>query len=276
MVDRGLGVLPETIVYGGEWLTQVMQLNFIDLGSGPRTALLLHGMSGSAESWGAVIDSLVDVGYRVLALDLPGHGRSFRDAESSVWAASDAVVDTVRATVPGPLTVAIGHSYGGSVLAAAADRLRPTTPVYVDAGMFIQGGQDRGTLIAQYEQDRQLRSQRDWLRNSRPYYDDRAIDAEVRAAENFDPVTMAAVSVGDDFSWEPAPGSIVVRADPSAWITDVSAAQLVRRGVHVRNIPGAAHTVWYSHYNDFVHALPEVFSESNSRKIQTMRTSDRG
>lgn len=157
-------------------------------------------------------------------------------------------------------TVAGGHSYGGSVLAAAVSRLRPATAVYVDAGMFIEGGQDRQALIEQFENDRRLRSQREWLRQARPYYDERAIDAEARAAEHFDPATMAAVSLGDDFRWEPEPGSIVVRAAPSDWVTKDSAAYLSLRGVHVRDVPGAAHTVWYSHLQEFIEALPEVFA----------------
>jgi len=237
-----------------------MLLNLVDSGRGPKTALLIHGVCGSGESWGAVIDRLVGSDYRVLAVDLPGHGLSPRDVHSSVSAAADAVVETVRTSISDPLTVALGHSYGGSVLAAAAGRLRPNTAVYVDAGMFIQGGQARQSLIEQYERDRRLRSQRQWLRQARPYYDDRAIDAEATAAERFDPATMAAVSVGADVRWEPEPGSIVVRADPSDWITEEAAAHLTLRGVHVRSIPGAAHSVWYSHFDEFVEALPEVFT----------------
>ncbi|PYD01119.1 alpha/beta hydrolase [Microbacterium esteraromaticum] len=237
-----------------------MLLNLVASGRGPRSALLVHGMCGSSESWGAVTDRLIDSGYRVLAVDLPGHGFSPRDEATSVSAAAKAVVETVSTSVSGPLTVAMGHSYGGSVLAAAVGRLRPTTAVYVDAGMLIRGGQDREALIEQYENDRRLRSQRVWLRRTRPYYDDRAIDAEARAAERFDPATMAAVSLGDDVRWAPEPGSIVVRANPSDWVTERSAADLTRRGVHVREIPGAAHTVWYSHLRGFVDALPEVFT----------------
>ncbi|WP_413638455.1 alpha/beta hydrolase [Microbacterium sp. OR21] len=115
-------------------------------------------MCGSSKSWGAVTDRLIDSGYRVLAVDLPGHGLSPRDEATSVSAAADAVVETVRTSLSGPLTVAMGHSYGGSVLAAAVGRLRPTTAVYVDAGMLIRGGQDREALIEQYENDRRLRS----------------------------------------------------------------------------------------------------------------------
>lgn len=237
-----------------------MLLNLVDSGRGSKVALLVHGMCGSGESWGAVTDRLIGSGYRVLTVDLPGHGLSPRDAASSVSAAADSVVETVRARISDRLTVAVGHSYGGSVLSAAVSRLRPANAVYVDAGMFIQGGLDRQALIEQYENDRRLRSQREWLRQARPYYDERAIEAEARAAERFDPATMAAVSLGDDFRWEPEPGSIVVRAAPSDWITEDSAAYLSLRGVHVRDVPGAAHTVWYSHFQEFIDALPEVFA----------------
>ena len=154
------------IVPGGSWFTNAMLLNVVDSGRGTRSALLIHGMCGSGESWGVVTDRLVDSGYRVLAVDLPGHGLSPRDAVSSVSAAADSAVETVRSRISSPLTVAMGHSYGGSVLAAAAGRLSPTSAVYVDAGMFIEGGQDRQALIEQYENDRQLRSQREWLRQT--------------------------------------------------------------------------------------------------------------
>ena len=41
-------------------------LHAIDTGDGPRTAVLLHGLMGSGESWHRVIPLLADHGYRVL------------------------------------------------------------------------------------------------------------------------------------------------------------------------------------------------------------------
>lgn len=52
---------------------------------------------------------------------------------------------------------------------------------------------------------------------------------------------------------------VVVRADPSHYVDDETAAALASSGVDVRSIPGAAHSVWYSHFDAFVAALPEVF-----------------
>lgn len=60
-------------------------------------------------------------------------------------------------------------------------------------------------------------------------------------------------------SLEPEPGSIIVRAKPSLYVDDETAALHEGRGVIVRDVPGAAHSVWYSHFDQFVAALPEVF-----------------
>ncbi len=32
-----------------------------------------------------------------------------------------------------------------------------------------------------------------------------------------------------------------------------------RRGVEVRDIPGAAHSVWYSHFDDFMAAIDDRY-----------------
>jgi 2-succinyl-6-hydroxy-2,4-cyclohexadiene-1-carboxylate synthase len=37
---------------------------------------MLHGFTGSAASWGRHLDALAACGWQVIALDLPGHGRS--------------------------------------------------------------------------------------------------------------------------------------------------------------------------------------------------------
>lgn len=235
-----------------------MRLHTIDVGAGPKTALLLHGMLGSAESWAAVTRILVDRGHRVLAVDLPGHGLSPRDPDSSTASAADAVVEAVRSLDAGPLSVAMGHSYGGTVLALAAERLSPEQTVYVDTGFPLRGGHDQRELAEQYRRDQHVRTA-EWLRENRAYCTEEEILAEARAAERVDPDTAAAVSAGAGVRWSPRPGDLVVRADPSRWVSDAEAADLRARGVQVRNVSGAAHTVWYSHPREFVDALPEVF-----------------
>ncbi|MFK3678530.1 alpha/beta fold hydrolase [Microbacterium sp. NPDC090218] len=236
-----------------------MQLHAIETGGGPRTAVLLHGLMGSGESWWRVAPLLAERGYRVLALDLPGHGLSPRDPDLTVERAAAAVVATIGCLAPAEPLHVIGHSYGATVLAAAAGRLKPELAVYVDASLALVGGADRLSLSAVYEQDRLMRSSPEALRASRPFYSATDAEVEARAAERFDPATSASISCGPDQRWDPAPGSIVVRADPSTWVTDDAACRFEEGGVEVRSIPGAAHTVWYSHFDEFTAALPEMF-----------------
>ncbi|KHK99576.1 hypothetical protein LK09_02910 [Microbacterium mangrovi] len=235
-----------------------MRLHVEEAGTGPRVAVLLHGMMGSSESWWRVSALLADRGYQVLAVDLPGHGLSDRDPQLTVERAAAAVVQAVEDAGGGHPAVAIGHSFGGVVLAAAAARLAPEVTVYVDAPLRIAGGQDRVELAEEYEGDRRLRTV-EGLRRTRPHYSERDRVAEAHAAELFDPATAAAVAAGPGGTWMPEPGSIVVRPDPSPYVDDDDVELLVARGVSVRSIPGGAHSLWYSHFDEFVAALPEVF-----------------
>lgn len=236
-----------------------VELHVVEQGDGARVAVLLHGMMGSAESWWRVAPLLVDNGYRVLALDLPGHGSSPRDPELTVERAAAAVVDAVALRTSERPAVAIGHSFGGTVLAAASRVLRPGLAVYVDAPFATRGGHDRAEVVGEYEQARRTRTV-EVLRTSRPQYGERDCEVEARAAERFDVATAAAVAAAPGGAWPPEPGSIVVRAAPSHYVTDEDAQALETRGITVRGIPGAAHSVWYSHFDAFVAALPEVFA----------------
>lgn len=236
-----------------------MLLNTVETGNGESVALLLHGMMGSAESWWRVAPVLADRGYRVLSIDLPGHGLSGREPDLTIESAAASVIETVRVRAPDQRVTAIGHSYGGTVLAAASGRLPLEQAVYVDTTCSFTGRQDRAILIQQYEADRERRRDAAWLRESRSFYSEEDAIVEARAAERFDPATSAAISCGPDVAQTPNAGSMVLRADPSNFVTDADAARFASRGIDVRSIPGAAHTVWYSHFDEFVAALPEVF-----------------
>ncbi len=52
-----------------------LRLGVVCQGQGP-TLVMLHGFTGSAAGWGSHLDALAARGWRVIALDLPGHGRS--------------------------------------------------------------------------------------------------------------------------------------------------------------------------------------------------------
>ena len=52
-----------------------MNVRYVQAGDGP-VVLLLNGLAASLLTWYCNIDVLADAGYRVIALDLPGHGDS--------------------------------------------------------------------------------------------------------------------------------------------------------------------------------------------------------
>lgn len=244
-----------------------MLLHATDIGTGPGTVLLLHGMMGSSDSWWRVIPPLAANGHRVIALDLPGHGLSQRDPHLTIEQAAGSVVETVQHLDAGRPLAAIGHSYGATVLAAAAEMLQPDLAVYVDAALSLTGGHDRAALRAQYERDRGARLSPQDLLASRPFYSAQDAEVEARAAALFDPATTASISCDTDHSWLPGADSIVVRADPSAWVSDDDARRFAANGADVRSIPGAAHTVWFSHFDEFTASLPELFGPPAPRTL---------
>lgn len=244
-----------------------MLLNAVDTGAGDRVVLLLHGMMGSAESWWRLAPVLSERGFRVLALDLPGHGLSDRDPHLTIETAAESVIETVSVLAPTSSVTAIGHSYGGTVLAAvlaaAADRLPIELAVYVDTTCSFHGGADRAALTADHEADRQRRRDPSWLRATRPFYSETDALVEARAADRFDAATAASISCGPDVCHAPGRGSILVHADPSTFVSAEDAERMTASGVDVRRVAGAAHTVWYSHFHEFIAALPEVFGSDS-------------
>lgn len=234
-------------------------LHHLEWGEGDRLVILLHGMQGSAESWWRVGPVIADRGYRVVALDLPGHGESAPDRELTVERAAEAVAGTVASLDAGSPVIAIGHSLGGQLLAAAAGLMRPGRAVYVDSPFTARGGWDHDEVLADHEQSKLSRTY-EYLRETRPFYSDLDCEVEARAALGFDPATWAAVASGPGGRWMPSPGSLVIRADPSSYVGDDLATELRAAGVEVVDIPGAAHSIWYSDFDAFMAALEPVLS----------------
>ena len=183
----------------------LMRLHVEGHGQGNRTAVLLHGMMGSHESWWRVVPLLVASDYRVLAVDLPGHGLSPRDETMTVDHAARSIAQSVARECGSAPDLVMGHSYGGLLLAAAVNDglLTPALSVYVDAPFTSRGGWDLAEVTAEYEQDKRARTY-DGLRASRPFYSDQDCVVEARAAEHFDPATAAAPAAAP--AGAPAPG----------------------------------------------------------------------
>ena len=91
------------------------QVAYIDAGTGPETLLLIHGLAANAGFWRYNIPALAQH-YRVIAVDLPGFGRSQKRQsyayDMSFYAATlQRLLDElgIRTVVP------VGHSMGGQI-----------------------------------------------------------------------------------------------------------------------------------------------------------------
>ncbi|HID48163.1 MAG TPA: alpha/beta fold hydrolase [Chromatiales bacterium] len=85
-------------------------------GQGTKTVLLIHGWNGRGTQMGAFAGPLVAAGYRVIAFDGPGHGRS-PGRSSSIFRFVDAVRAIEREF--GPFHAVVTHSFGALVVARA-------------------------------------------------------------------------------------------------------------------------------------------------------------
>lgn len=83
----------------------------------PATLVFIHGLGGAQSTWAAILGNFAD-NYRVVALDLPGHGASSKPApddggDYSVPALAAAVGEVIEKLDLAPAVV-IGHSLGGA------------------------------------------------------------------------------------------------------------------------------------------------------------------
>jgi pimeloyl-ACP methyl ester carboxylesterase len=103
-----------------------MKLKLHEVGDGDKVALLVHSIISSASTWGRVAPLLAERGYRVIMPDLRGHGDSPHAAEYTPELFAADLVESL----PTGADLAIGHSFGASVLSLAVAELRPAKAVY--------------------------------------------------------------------------------------------------------------------------------------------------
>ncbi|WP_067177374.1 alpha/beta fold hydrolase [Microtetraspora niveoalba] len=219
-------------------------------GSGDRVAVLIHGIMADSRCWWRVGPALAERGYRVVAVDLPGHGLSPRAQEYTPELYASGVLESV----PAEPDVAIGHSLGGLTLAVAVERLRPGRAVYSDPGFRFpkRDDVDLGAMLAAAK-DQTV----DMVRRFHPGWSAEECALEVEMLARWDPATALALGsfAGTDFTPEPVVPSLVQLADPSDLVPPEAADALAAKGFDVRVVKGAEHTIHRHLFEDFMAGL---------------------
>jgi pimeloyl-ACP methyl ester carboxylesterase len=232
-----------------------MRLAVMSSGSGPRTAVLIHGIMSDSRAWHRVTTDLEQRGFRVLAVDLAGHGQSPRARRYSPSAWADDVVETLRPLLTAPPDLVMGHSLGGLVASLVADRLSPRAAIYIDpAFAFPRGAKGAVYKLIFFLSPRPRRS---ILVRLNPKWDVADVDIELAGLRDWDRRTL--LGMADTRPLVPpvtlvAP-SLVVLAERSLLITKPVAAALRKLGMTVETIPGTGHAVFRDEHARFVRVL---------------------
>ncbi|MFC1475457.1 alpha/beta fold hydrolase [Candidatus Zixiibacteriota bacterium] len=108
-----------TVMVDSVWSADSVLIRYDVRGSGERALVFIHCWSCDQTYWEAQVEEFAE-DYRVVTLDLAGHGES--GAEREVWtmAAYGADVAAVVEKLALPEIILIGHSMGGTVMIEAA------------------------------------------------------------------------------------------------------------------------------------------------------------
>lgn len=88
-----------------------------DAGAAAPVAVLVHGITGWWRTWWRVGPALADRGWRVIAVDLRGHGTSPRiDGIATAEKLADDLAATIEALAVAPVDALVGHSLGAAVV----------------------------------------------------------------------------------------------------------------------------------------------------------------
>lgn len=87
---------------------------FTTLGDGETTVLMLHGIGGGHLAFAPQVETLASIGYRAVAWDMPGYGRSAPIEPYTFKGLAQACVDLIDA-LQCDSVVLVGHSMGGMV-----------------------------------------------------------------------------------------------------------------------------------------------------------------
>ncbi|MHB9143696.1 MAG: alpha/beta fold hydrolase [Paludibacter sp.] len=87
---------------------------FVDVGKGEKTIVLIHGLASNAGFWRYAIPEL-SKNYRVIAVDLPGYGKSQKDAYPYSMTFYAEQIKRLADELKLDKFILVGHSMGGQI-----------------------------------------------------------------------------------------------------------------------------------------------------------------
>jgi pimeloyl-ACP methyl ester carboxylesterase len=229
-----------------------MKLAVHEAGTGPRTAILVHGIMSDHRAWHRVGQELVDQGFRIIAVDLAGHGRSPRSRRYSPRAWADDVVETLEPLLTSRPDVIMGHSLGALVASMVADRLAPRAAVYVDPAFAFPRGV-RG-VVMKLMFAVAPRPRRWALVRWNPKWSAADVDIELATLRDWDKRTILGLASTRGLV-PPArlvAPSLVVLAEKSLLISAAVAGRLRGQGMTVETVAGTGHMVFRDEHTAFM------------------------
>ena len=97
-------------------------VNYVDLGDSGRAVVFVHGLGGCWQNWLENLPAVAAAGYRAIALDLPGFGRSNMPSEPITITRLARTVDELCGELGLDTVSIVGNSMGGFTAAEAAIR----------------------------------------------------------------------------------------------------------------------------------------------------------
>lgn len=232
-----------------------MQLFTREWGAGDRVAVLVHGLFSSSRTWHRLGPDLAERGYRVVAVDLAGHGQSPRFESYSIAG----LVRSIADSVPLKPELAIGHSLGGLTLSRLIRRLQPGRAVYIDPaflGTRLPWWQRAGApMLFRGLLNRRAKA----VARSNPRWQRDDVEIEVGDYAAFDRRFLRRFGDGRAMPLSPpdrmAVPSLMMLADRSRLVSTTLAERMRDIGFEVRTVAGAGHTVHRDDFDGFVRAL---------------------
>ena len=108
-------------------------------GDKQRVFVLIHGLGDEADSWRHIIPLLSDRGYRVLALDLPGFGRSTASRRVNIKKHAEAVIKLLEIVLGAPSPLLQVFLVGSSMGSMIAELVAIQKPRLVNGLILIDG-----------------------------------------------------------------------------------------------------------------------------------------